>query len=121
MSDIKSIADQLRETINKENSGSTVQKVKTSNVNPALIKESKKNEVDESLSDLFEKIHNYRFDGTEKMPVRLDTRTVFMLKQLKIIQGIDMNKLIAFSVQDLLKRHPKLTTYIKEKIKTIEL
>jgi hypothetical protein len=44
-----------------------------------------------------------------------------MLKQLKVTKGIDMNKLIAYSLDTFFKERPELINYIKASLQTIEL
>lgn len=119
MNQIKSLADELRETIKKDgnsnpNSDKTPRK-------KAKQEEKPKNTLDPSLEKLFENILAYELTGKEKLLIRLDDKTVFLLKQLKIAKAIDMNKFIAYSLQDFLHRHSELIQYIKENIKTIEL
>ncbi|MCY1531665.1 hypothetical protein D9M68_668980 [compost metagenome] len=120
MTGIKSLADELRETIKKD--GHTVQENKgeRSTEKKGIVAKPKK-AVDASLETLFKSILAFELAGQEKLLIRLDDRTVFLLKQLKVAKAIDMNKLIAYSLQDFLRRHPELIQYIKDNIKTIEL
>lgn len=121
MSGIKTLADELRERIKNDvkpepsgHSGPSVgRKAKQKMVRPKALHPS--------LEELFGAILAYDLNGREKLLIRLDDRTIFLLKQLKIAKSIDMNKLIAFSLQYFLDQHPELIQYIKENIKTIEL
>lgn len=120
MSQIKSLADELRATIKKDghtdlNNSSKIPRKK------AKQEVKSKDTLDPSLEKLFANILAYELTGTEKLLIRLDDRTVFLLKQLKIAKAIDMNKFIAYSLQDFLRNHSELIQYIKENIKTIEL
>ena len=121
MTGIKSLADELRETIKKDGAAGqndlneTPPTKRRTSVKPA------KRSADTTLETLFESILAYDLAGKEKLLIRLDDRTVFLLKQLKIAKAIDMNKLIAYSLQDFLRQHPELIQYVKENIKTIEL
>ncbi|MGE6221169.1 hypothetical protein ACQKCH_15180 [Nubsella zeaxanthinifaciens] len=121
MSGIKSLADELREKIKNNDerkpAGVTAQSVE----GRAKQKKNRPKVVNPSLEELLETILSYELNGKEKLLIRLDDRTIFLLKQLKIAKSIDMNKLIAFSVQYFLGQHPELIQYIKENIKTIEL
>lgn len=121
MNQIKTLADELRETIKKdENSKSASQpKILSTTRQKPLAK--KANRIEQSVEKLFENMLSYELTGKEKLLIRLDDRTVFLLKQLKIAKSIDMNKLIAYSLQYFLHQHPELIQYIKENIKTIEL
>lgn len=121
MTGIKSLADELRETIKKDSAtGQNDVKEIPPAKKSASAKPSKKS-ADTTLETLFESILAYELAGQEKLLIRLDDRTVFLLKQLKIAKSIDMNKLIAYSLQDFLHKHPELIQYVKENIKTIEL
>lgn len=120
MSGIRSLADELRETIKNDGNAKTSEKTPTipakKNTSPIRGKG-----VEGNLEQLLETILAYELAGNEKLLIRLDDRTVFLLKQLKIAKGIDMNKLIAFSLQRFLTGHPELIQYIKDNIKTISL
>lgn len=121
MNQIKSLADELRETIKKDEDSKSTSQSKA----PSTKKEGQAarntNAINPSLEKLFESILTYELTGKEKLLIRLDDRTVFLLKQLKIAKSIDMNKLIAYSLQYFLHQHPEVIQHIKENIKTIEL
>ena len=116
MSDIRSLADELRQAIRTGGSGDG----KTAEVpKPARKKRAKTENME--LEALFARISAHGLEGGERLPVRLDGRTAFLLKQLKVIRGIDMNRFVAFCVHHFLESHPEITGYVKENIKTIEL
>lgn len=121
MSGIKSLADELREKIKNDGDNKPVDRTKPPVDGRAKQKKIRPKVVSPSLEELLETILSYELNGKEKLLIRLDDRTVFLLKQLKIAKSIDMNKLIAFSLQYFLAQHPELIQYIKENIKTIEL
>ena len=121
MTGIRSLADELRETIKKEGNPRQNDRAKTEAGKKNIITKSSKKPADPSLENLFESILAFELKGREKLLIRLDDRTIFLLKQLKIAKSIDMNKLIAYCLQDFLHRHPELIQYVKENIKTIEL
>lgn len=107
---IKTLADDLRETIRKDGSE---QKGK-----PA----PKKKPVPRNVSDpIVEEIRAHKLIGQEKLLIRLDDKTIFFLKQLKVTKGIDMNKIISYSLQYFLKKHPQISNQIKETLKNLEL
>lgn len=122
MTGIKTLADEIRETIRL---GADAE------INPEkeVKKEAKKKErksnsapnADGSLEMLINEIRLHQLNGKEKLLIRLDDKTVFFLKQLKVTKGIDMNKIISFSLQSFLKNNPALRKYIKESLNTIEL
>lgn len=115
MSGIRSLADELRDSIRKERQPQT-KEIPTEQ--PPKDPPKKKAG---TLERLLESILNHELTGQEKLLIRLDDRTVFLLKQLKVAKGIDMNKIISYSLQTFLKEHPELTGYIKEHIKTLDL
>lgn len=107
---IKSLADDLRETIRKD--GSELKG------KPA----PKKKPVSKNVSDpIIEEIRTHKLTGQEKLLIRLDDKTIFFLKQLKVTKGIDMNKIISYSLQYFLKKHPQISNHIKETLKNLEL
>ena len=111
MNDIKSLADELRESIRNK-----------SDKKGAATKKTKKAEsTNPALEALFKEIHQYELSGQEKLLIRLDDRTVFVLKQLKVSQGLDMNKTIAFIIKNFLEKNPELTQYIKDSLKSLDL
>ena len=121
MNQIKSLADELRETIKKDSHAGQDNPAEISPVRKNMVSRSGKRPADASLETLFESILAFELTGREKLLIRLDDRTVFLLKQLKVAKAIDMNKLIAYSLQHFLRQYPELIQYIKENIKTIEL
>lgn len=114
MNQIKSLADELREKIKKDGNPEQVNKETA----PQL-KNDKAGK--KSIDKLFDDILASEPLGNEKLLIRLNDKTIFLLKQLKIAKSIDMNKFIAYSLQDFLNRHPEIILYVKQNIKTIEL
>jgi hypothetical protein len=110
MKEIKSLADELRESIRNKSE-------KNGSKSKSLKKSSASNPV---LDTLFKQIQQFEL-GQEKLLIRLDERTVFLLKQLKISQGLDMNKSIAFIIKSFLEKNPDLTQYIKDSLKSLDL
>jgi len=53
--------------------------------------------------------------------VRFDEKTVQTLNHFKMATGIDVTKLVAFSVQELFERHPELKSIIKQFIQNVTL
>ena len=115
MSGIKSLADELRDSMRKGKQPEP--KDMPSVESPQDIPKKKT----ETLERLFESILAHELTGRERLLIRLDDRTLFLLKQLKVAKGIDMNKIIAYSLHLFLKNNPGLTRYIKEHIKTLDL
>ena len=121
MKEIKSLADELRETIRK---GAEPESLENQDVEVPDVKKkklSKKSVSLESLDVLFADILSHELSGKEKLMIRLEDRTVFILKQLKVSKGIDMNKIISYSLQHFFQSKPELIQYIKESLKSVEL
>lgn len=119
MTSIKSLADELREKIRLQDTENAV----TPKENPPekTKKPSSVKEIDKEISSLFNALDAYELCGSDKMLIRLDTRTTNLLKQLKLAKGIDMNKFIAYSLQIFLEQRPWLSFYIKETLKNTDL
>ncbi|WP_207423771.1 hypothetical protein [Desertivirga brevis] len=113
MNEIKSLADQIRESIKngeqvsgKEGKSSGRKKTKAAN---------------QAIEQMLQQMLSHQLTGTEKLLIRLDDRTLFLLKQLKVTRGVDMNKAISYMVKIFIESTPDLTKYIKESINTLEL
>jgi len=115
MSGIKSLADELRDSMRK---GKPPQ---ANEIPSAELRKDTQKKKTEALDHLFESIQNHELTGRERLLIRLDDKTLFLLKQLKVAKGIDMTKIISYSLYQFLKTYPELTRYIKEHIKTLDL
>jgi hypothetical protein len=97
MNEIKSLADQLRTNINQQ-------------AKPPPIPE------------ILERIRKYdNRDHKSLMHIRFDAATIAMLSQFKMATGVDVTKLVAFSVHHLLEQYPELKSIIKQFIQELEL
>jgi len=97
MNEIKSLADQLRNNINGQ-------------AKPPPVPE------------ILERIRKYdNRDHKSLMHIRFDGDTIKMLNQFKMATGVDVTKLVAFSVHYLLEEHPELKSIIKQFIQQINL
>ncbi|MXV52014.1 hypothetical protein GS399_13615 [Pedobacter sp. HMF7647] len=129
MTKIRSLADELREKMRQQPGIEEPETAKQSQPNannqdkPVRKKAGKPPPEKPSveLEILFAELTAYELTGNEKLLIRLDGRTVFMLKQLKVTKSIDMNKLIAYSLDSFFKERPELINYIKASLQTIEL
>ena len=129
MTAIRSLADELREKMRQQpESEKETSDNQTTSVVPDQNKPIKKKagkppppQLSTDLESLFAELNAYELTGNEKLLIRLESRTVFMLKQLKVTKSIDMNKLIAYSVDAFFKERPELINYIKASLQTIEL
>jgi hypothetical protein len=103
MNEIKSLADQLRNNINRQETPK--EKNKAPPV-PAIL----------------ERIRKYdNRDHKGLMHIRFDSDTIKLLNQFKMATGVDVTKLVAFSVHHLLEAHPELRAIIKQFIQELEL
>jgi len=129
MTKIRSLADELREKMRQQPGNEEPETEKQSQPNAdkqnkAVKKRAGKPPPEKpstELENLFAELTAYELTGNEKLLIRLDGRTVFMLKQLKVTKSIDMNKLIAYSLDSFFKERPELINYIKASLQTIEL
>jgi len=97
MSDIKSLADQLRSNINRQDQP-------------------------QPIPEILERIRKYdNRDHKSLMHIRFDTATIKTLNQFKMATGVDVTKLVAFSVHHLLEQYPELKSIIKQFIQQLEL
>lgn len=122
MSEIKTLADQLRETIRSQEHPVAEAPPPDKSTKPGSSPKKRKPVVpDEEASAFFEAIAGFEIDGTEKSMIRVDSRTLNLLKRMKLAKGIDMNKFIVYSLHQYLAQHPWLAEYITETLKNQEL
>jgi len=119
MSQIKSLAQQLKSKL-EEQKGVPV--TKDAEKSPAQKEREKPGDGHSAtdakkISALLSALRDFNMDGQEKILIRLDKRTVAQLKQLKAATNIEMNRVIAFAVQNFLKSHPWLNDYISQTLK----
>lgn len=100
MTNIKSLADQLRERLR---AGPDAPKQPEA---PAVLPDG--------VPAILANIAAHRTTGADKLLIRLDPRTTFLLKQLKVSAGIDMVQFVSYAVQQVLDGHPELLEYIKQ-------
>lgn len=116
MKGIRSLADELRETIKAQNPTPTAvtaeatKPVRNGHAPPT----SDSLAVNQKTAKLLERVRRHRLTGKDKLLIRLDDRMLYILKQLKVEAGIDMVQFISFSVNEMLDRHPELIDYLKQ-------
>ncbi|MDX3917001.1 MAG: hypothetical protein QHC79_25895 [Pseudosphingobacterium sp.] len=120
MKKIQSLADELREHIRAKEKQPDAPPAEGQK-NTAATEKRKAGSISSATEDLIKKISEHRIEGKEKLLIRLDNRTVFLLKQLKIASDIDMIQLISFALQDFIDKNPGLTEHIKKSLKSFEL
>jgi hypothetical protein len=59
-------------------------------------------------------------DHKSMVHVRFDAKTVLAMNHFKLATGIDMTRLIAFSVRELFRLHPELKIIIKQFIQNLK-
>ena len=100
MDEIKSLADQLR---NKMATPGLEKKVETKNHAPP-----------KPLA-ILDTIRAYdNSDHKNMVHIRFDEKTVKLMNQFKMATGIDVTKLVAFSISKLFRDHPELKEVIKQ-------
>ena len=100
MTNIKSLADQLRERLRSRPDASPQP------ADPAAMPDG--------APAILAAIAAHRTTGSDKLLIRLEPRTTFLLKQLKVAAGIDMVQFVSYAVQQALDGHPELVEYIKQ-------
>jgi len=75
---------------------------------------------DPVYNDILDRIKGYNKAGDRSLVhVRLDDHTILLLNQLKLATGIEMQKMIAFAVTELIRQHPELRTIVKQFLQKI--
>jgi len=69
----------------------------------------------------FEQLEGFQYSGEQKSMIRVDAATMKLLRRLKLVRGVEMNKVIVFALHQLLSRHPWLQTYIQDSLKNPDL
>lgn len=119
MNEIKSLADQLREKLRTgetANSSDTV--AQPAPQTPSRPKKPPKQAIDQKKADaFFAAIEAFRPELTEKSMIRVDARTLQLLKRMKLAKGVDMNRFIVYALHQYLGQHPWLPEHIQETLK----
>lgn len=75
---------------------------------------------DPVYDEILDRIKAYdNSDHKSLIHARLDERTAANLSQLKLATGVEIQKIVAFSISELLRQHPELKTIIKNFLATI--
>lgn len=122
MTEIKSLADRLRNELRSGETERTPQEAKNKESTPAPGKKQKKLSSDELKADLFfDAILSFQVETTEKSLIRVDKKTMNLLKRIKLTKGVDMNRFIVYCVHQYISQHPWLANYINEILKNTAL
>nr|WP_121270935.1 hypothetical protein [Pedobacter schmidteae] len=73
------------------------------------------------VAKFFQQLEAFPYHGEQKSMIRVDARTMKLLRHLKLVRGIEMNKVIVFALHQLLARHSWLVSYIQDSLKDPDL
>lgn len=113
MEQIRSLADQLRDELEKKNDP-------TKPATPAG--ERKKESKKRTEPDILKAIREYdNADHRSMVHVRFDAKTANTMARFKMATNVDVTKFVAFAVRHLFDSHPELKAIIKQFIQNTEL
>ena len=120
MSKIKSLAEQLKSKL-EEQKGVWPKSQKDLSTDKPITTETSSSTVIDSkrLAKLIESLRDFPMEGQEKILVRLDKRSMNMLRRFKVASNIDMTRVIVFSLHLFLKSHPWLNQYISQTLNSM--
>ena len=111
MSEIKTLADQLRSKIAKSATPEVAVKV-----------EKKKTGKVPETPPIVDLLRAYDVSNHKTLiHARVDAQTAQMIHHLKIATGIEVTRLICFSIRQLFDQNPELKTVIKAHLENFEL
>jgi hypothetical protein len=109
MNEIKTLADQLRNRMAKPDT-------------PAKAKTKMKSGKLAVTPPIVELLRAYDIAAHDSMVhVRFDRQTAQMLHHFKMATGIEVTRLISYSVAQFLEQHPEIKTIIKEHLENFSL
>jgi hypothetical protein len=113
MENMKSLADQIREQLVKP----AVKKETAAAAKPAG-----KTKPRETVPDILTAILAYDNSANKSMVhVRFDEKTVRTMNRFKMATGVDVTRLVAYSVRHLFETCPELNSIIKQFIQNTDL
>jgi len=108
MSELKSLADQLRNKIAGKDA-------------PVKPEPQKKKRAEDPIA-ILESLRAYNLaDHDSMIHVRFENPTAALLHHLKRATGIEVNKVVGFAVKQFLEQHPELKTLVKQYLQKLEL
>ena len=111
MNEIKSLADQIRGKINQAEAPAVPK--------PVAVKQKKSKA---EIPEIVELLRAFDISGNKNMVhARFDAQTAQMLHYFKLATGVEVTRLVAYSVRQLFEQHPELKTIIKQYIQQLEL
>ncbi|MGO3108117.1 hypothetical protein [Sphingobacterium sp. JB170] len=122
MNEIKSLADQLREKLRTGEMDKSPPPAKEKKITdpPAAgvpKKPPKVSDRHQKADAFFAAIEAFRPELSEKSMIRVDARTLHLLKRMKLAKGVDMNRFIVYALHQYLGQHPWLAEHIQETLK----
>jgi hypothetical protein len=109
MENMKSLADQIREQLGKPGKNSDP-------------KPESKRKTEEKIPAILTAILDYDNTANKNMVhVRFDEKTVRTMNQFKMATGVDVTRLVSFSVKHLLETFPEIKSIIKQFIQNTDL
>ncbi|PTQ92148.1 hypothetical protein C8P68_11423 [Mucilaginibacter yixingensis] len=112
MENIKSLADQIRRELKDPAS-------KTATTKNSRSAKKKERQAD---SPFLKTLQDYDTTGFKHMVhVRFDEKTVRLMNQFKMATGVDISKLVAFAVKELVGNTPDIKQIIKHFIENTDL
>ena len=110
MNEIKTLADQLRTRMSKPDTPEKQTKIKKANPKPP------------DIPEILEMLRALDITANKTLiHARVDARTAQMIHHLKIATGIEVSRLICFSIGQLFERYPELKIIIKNHLDKFEL
>lgn len=120
MSQIKSLAEQLKSKLEEQKGIPPKPSDKGSDEKSDNKKTGAKASVDpKRIAKFIEAIQDFPMDGQEKILIRLDKRSLNLLRGFKVASNVDMTRVIVFSLHQFLKSHPWLNEYISKTFNTL--
>jgi hypothetical protein len=112
MNQIKTLADQLRDRMAKPDTPLPEEK-------PVIKKKAAKAEI---VPPIVEQLRAYDLNDHKSMVhVRFDGSTAQTLHHFKMATGIEVTRLICYSVKALLEQNPEIKSIVKQYIQKLEL
>lgn len=120
MSQIKSLAEQLKSKLEEQKGILSKSSGNPAKEKPAEKKTGKKSTPDTgAIAKFIESLQDFPMDGNEKILIRIDKRSMNILRGFKVASNVDMTRVIVFSLHQFLKSHPWLRDYISQTLNTM--
>ena len=120
MSQIKSLAEQLKSKLEEQKGILPKPSGNPASEKPTAKKAGKKPTLDtDGIAKFIQSLQDFPMDGQEKILIRIDKRSMNILRGFKIASNIDMTRIIVFSLHQFLKSHPWLSEFISQTLNTM--